>query len=82
MFLIVGTNHDDILFYESSLKNKREEIILNYLRENGSISNKNACKLIGLKATAVKAIFTKMVNAGLISPIGEKKSRKYILPKR
>ena len=60
----------------------REKIILHYLQENGSISNKDACKLIGLKATAVKAIFTKMVNAGLISPVGEKKSRRYILAKK
>ena len=40
MFLIVGTSHDDILFYETSLKNKREEIILNrYKAQIGTINN-------------------------------------------
>ncbi len=61
---------------------KREEIILDYLRENGSISNKNACELIGLKDSTVKKIFSKMVNKGLITPIGERKSRKYVLAKK
>ena len=61
---------------------KREEIILDYLRENGSISNKNACELTGLKDSTVKKIFSKMVNKGLITPIGERKSRKYVLAKK
>ena len=40
MFLIVGNSHDDILFYETSLKNIREEIILNrYKALIGTINN-------------------------------------------
>ena len=30
MILIVGSNHDDVLYYESLLKNPREEVVLNH----------------------------------------------------
>lgn len=54
---------------------KREELILNFIHENGSISNKEACKLTGYKEATIK----KMVEHNIIVPVGEKKSRRYVL---
>ncbi|MCH5193414.1 MAG: putative DNA binding domain-containing protein [Oscillospiraceae bacterium] len=58
---------------------KREEMILSYIHDNESISNKEACELLGLSSSTVKKIFEKMVDDRIISPVGEKKSRRYCL---
>ena len=58
---------------------KREELILNFIHENGSISNKEACKLTGYKEATIKKTFKKMVEHNIIVPVGEKKSRRYVL---
>ena len=56
--------------------------ILEYIKENGSISNAEACKVLGLKSTRAKEILRGMVDAGLISALGENKSRIYELSKK
>ena len=58
---------------------KREELILNFIRENGSISNKEACEITGLKDATIKRTFRKMVENGIIVPAGERKSRRYVM---
>lgn len=60
---------------------KREDMIIDYIKRNGSISNKEACDLLGLKDSSVKKIFEKMVKAEALVPIGEKKSRRYVIEK-
>ena len=65
MFLIVGTNHDDILFYESSLKNKREEIILNhYTALIGMINNQ--------EVMLIHDIYTSYIASSILSYIIDK----------
>ena len=59
---------------------ERKEKIILYIKERGSITNKEACELTGLKDSSIKNLFSQMVKAGLIVPNGEKKSRKYFLP--
>ena len=58
---------------------KRIEMILSYIRENGSITNNEACHLLRLSSSSVKKLFEKMVKSNKIIPVGEKKSRKYVL---
>ena len=42
MILIVGSNRDDVLYFQSSLKDVKEEIILNKYRAfTGTIFNQN-----------------------------------------
>ena len=53
-------------------------MIIDYIKRNGSISNKEACDLLGLKDSSVKK---KMVKAEALVPIGEKKSRRYVIEK-
>lgn len=55
----------------------QEQDILQYIGENGSISNSQACELLNLKPSRIRAIFSTMLDKELIYPIGEKKSRKY-----
>ena len=58
---------------------KREGLILSYIQENGSISNKEACALLGLGSSSVKKLFEKMVKDKIITFTGENKSRRYII---
>ncbi len=59
--------------------NQQQSLILDYIKVNDSISNSEACNILNLKPTRVKEILREMVYDGLISAVGEKKSRKYII---
>lgn len=58
--------------------NHQQALILDYIKENSSISNAEACTILGLKPTRVKEILREMVNNGLISAVGERKNRRYL----
>lgn len=58
--------------------NYQQALILDYIKENSSISNAEACTILGLKPTRVKEILREMVNNGLISAVGERKNRRYL----
>lgn len=58
--------------------NHQQELILEYIKANGSISNAEACTILGLKPTRVKEILREMVNNGLVSAVGERKNRRYL----
>ena len=59
--------------------NHQQSLILDYIKENGSISNTEACNILNLKPTRVKEILREMVDIGLLSAIGEKKNRRYLI---
>lgn len=59
--------------------NNRDQKILEYIRNNGSISNKEACEVLGMSASTVKKLFEKMVSEDTLLPVGERKSRRYVL---
>lgn len=61
--------------------NYQYSLILDYIKENDSISNSEACKILDLKPTRVKEILREMAEIGIISAVGEKKNRRYIINK-
>ena len=64
---------------KTAIKEKSSDIILNYLKENDSISNSTAREITGLTAPAVRKIFKKLEAEGLIVGTGENKNRTYSL---
>lgn len=68
----------DIISADKSPINHQQELILEYIKANGSISNAEACTILGLKPTRVKEILREMVNNGLVSAVGERKNRRYL----
>lgn len=65
MFLIIGSSHDDVLFYETSLKNTREEFLFN--RYRALIGTINSQEIMILSD-----IYTSYVTTSLLSYIIEK----------
>ena len=65
MILIVGSNHDDVIYFQSALKDAKEEIILNKYRAYiGTILNQNVMVL--------QDVYTSYVSSALITYIVEK----------
>lgn len=60
-------------------QNEQETLILKYIEQNGSITNSNACDLLGLKPARIRMIFKNMIIKRLIVAVGENRSRKYCL---
>ncbi len=60
---------------------KREVIIYQYIIENGSVSNSQACELLGLKPPTVRKIFRKMIDKSIIYPTGGKRKQKVFVDK-
>lgn len=61
------------------IKINRKEVIIEYVQENGFISNKEARELLGLADSTTKRILKEMVEEGLLIVQGERKTRKYLL---
>ena len=53
--------------------------ILEYLKDNGSITNSTAQKLTSLSPSGVRRIFAKLVKQNVLIAVGDKKSRIYQL---
>ncbi|MCQ3035345.1 MAG: hypothetical protein MJ248_03920 [Bacilli bacterium] len=65
MFLIIGSSHDDILFYETSLKNAREEVLMNkYHALIGTINNQEVMLL--------SDVYTSYITTALLTHIIDK----------
>lgn len=60
------------------IKTERKTQILNYIAQNGSISNQEAKKLLGLAESTVKRLLKEMVDEGLLRSEGERKGRRYL----
>ena len=65
-----------VCFYRSDGK---AEIIINYIKEKGSITNKEARELLGLADSTIKRLLKGMVEQKLLIVEGERKARKYLL---
>ena len=62
MILIVGSNHDDVIYFQSALKDAKEEIILNKYRAYiGTILNQNVMVL--------QDVYTSYVSSALLTHI-------------
>ncbi len=60
-------------------KTGRQELVLAYVKDNGSISNKEAREALALAESTTKRLLNEMVMEGLLAERGERKSRVYIL---
>ena len=61
------------------IKVNRENLIIAYIKENGSISNMEARQILNLAESTTKRFLKNMVNEGLLLEEGERKSRVYVL---
>ena len=61
------------------IKVNRENLIIAYIKENGSISNMEARQILNLAESTTKRFLKNMVNEGLLLEKGERKSRVYVL---
>ena len=61
------------------IKNERKNIIVQYIKENGFITNKEARNLLGLADSTTKRILKEMVEESTLKIEGERKARKYLL---
>ncbi|MGN0333421.1 MAG: DeoR family transcriptional regulator [Lachnospiraceae bacterium] len=61
------------------IKADRQEIIITYIKEKGSITNKEARELLGLADSTIKRLLKGMVEQNLLIVEGERKARKYLL---
>lgn len=75
-----------VCFYRSEekadkkpIKADRYELIVQYIKEHGSISNMEARELLGLADSTVKRLLKEMVDDGILTVQGERKSRRYLL---
>lgn len=59
------------------IKVNREKMILDYVRENGSISNREARELLGLAESTTKRVLKELVERGSLKIEGSKKTRRY-----
>jgi predicted HTH transcriptional regulator len=57
------------------IKADRQSMIIEYIKNNGSVSNKEARELLSLADSTNKRVLNEMVNDGLLEVKGEKKSR-------
>ena len=61
------------------IKFDRNERIVQYLKEHGSISNMEARELLGLADSTVKRMLKEMVEENILMVEGERKARRYLL---
>ena len=63
------------------IKAERQEKIVEYVKEHGTISNKEARELLGLADSTTKRLLKEMVEENILTVEGERKARKYLLKK-
>jgi len=61
------------------IKADRKAQIVQYVKEQGSISNMEARELLGLADSTVKRLLKEMVEENILVIEGERKARRYLL---
>ena len=64
---------------QTEKKFDRENLIIKYVEEHGSISNMEARQILVLAESTTKRFLKEMVKEGLLLEKGERKNRRYIL---
>ena len=77
--VFIGRRKKPIKADKKPINYDRKEVILQYVIENGSITNKEARELLMLADSTVKRILKGMVEQGLLEVEGERKARRYLL---
>ena len=57
----------------------RQEQIVQYVKEHGSISNREARELLGLAHSTIKRLLKEMAEENILVVEGERKTRRYLL---
>lgn len=57
---------------------ERVKLLMKYLNQNGSISNKEAQSLLNISEATAKRFLNKLVKENILEAVGEYKARKYI----
>lgn len=57
---------------------ERQQLIMMYVQQKGSISNKEARELLGLAESTTKRVLKQMVQEGMLGEQGERRSRLYV----
>lgn len=58
---------------------ERQQAIIQYVKEAGSVSNKEAREILGLAESTTKRILKEMVQDGMLSESGQRKTKRYFL---
>ena len=74
---IIESDKKPIKADKKPIKMERKSLILNYIAQNGSISNQEAKKILNLAESTVKRLLKEMLDEGLLRSEGERKSRRY-----
>lgn len=61
------------------IKADRQALIIEYVKEHGAISNKEAREILGLADSTTKRILKEMVENNILLVEGERKARKYLI---
>ena len=77
--LVENKKMTDKMTDETTDKNiERVKLLMKYLNQNGSISNKEAQSLLNISEATAKRFLNKLVKENLLEALGEYKARKYI----
>lgn len=70
--------HLELIFLEKPIKTDRQELILAYLHQNESITNKEARETLGLAESTTKRVLKTMVDEGTLIINGSKKQESIV----
>ena len=74
------SSEEDFMKYNFNfVLEEQERLIVDYINKHEAITNANACEILGVKPTRAKEIFRAMVDKNIITAVGERRMRKYIL---
>lgn len=75
----IKTDKKPIKADKKPINAEREDRIVKYIEEIGSITNKEAREILGLADSTTKRLLKKMVEEHILTVEGERKARKYLL---
>lgn len=78
-FMEIGDTFRVNLYKKADKNIERQRAIIQYVKEAGSISNKEAREIIGLAESTTKRILKEMVQDGMLSESGQRKTKRYFL---
>ena len=59
---------------------RHEELVLEFVRQYGSITNRQVRELLGIDIHAAKRLLNKLLNAGKLQRKGKRRGAHYVLP--
>ncbi len=75
----VGDTFRVNLYKKADKKAERQQAIIQYIKAEGSVSNKEAREILGLAESTTKRILREMVQDGMLSENGERKTKRYFI---